>query len=191
MLVTIWSLKILRLQLSLTLTPMKVLSLNFRGVGCEGFNQEVRELINLYQPNILFFTETKANSYKAKTLIKNFSFRYPLFLEASPISFMGGLLILCKNSPNFQLQSLDRQSRFVHGSIRNDYNNSVWLITFIHGYPHHLQKLLWDQIGPITDTIFKPWLILGDFNELSSSKEKISFSNGNSTRYNSFNYFIN
>lgn len=30
-------------------------------IDCKGFIQKVRELINLYHPNILFFMETKIN----------------------------------------------------------------------------------------------------------------------------------
>lgn len=63
--------------------------------------------------------------------------------------------------------------------------------TFIYGYPHHhLQKSLWDQISNIPDTGTKPWLILGDLNELSSLEEKISVQKCNSTRHNNFNTFI-
>lgn len=34
---------------------MKILSLNIRGAGRNGFGQQVFELVNLYHPDILFF----------------------------------------------------------------------------------------------------------------------------------------
>lgn len=54
-----------------------------------------------------------------------------------------------------------------------------------------MQKKLWKLTGNISDMDSKPWLILGDFNELSSPDEKLFFSWGNSTRYNNFNNVIN
>lgn len=40
---------------------MKIFFWNVLGIDCKGFIQKVRELINLYHPNILFFMETKIN----------------------------------------------------------------------------------------------------------------------------------
>lgn len=45
---------------------MKNPSWNLRGVGREGFIQEVRKLVNLYYPDILIFMKTKVNSIRAK-----------------------------------------------------------------------------------------------------------------------------
>lgn len=36
-----------------------------------------------------------------------------------------------------------------------------------------------------------PWIIITDLNELSSPNDKLSFSQGNSIRYNNFNHFVN
>lgn len=121
---------------------MKILSWIVRGVGNEGFTQLVREFTTLYQPDILIFMETKVNSNKAEKLLNMFSFQYPFYLEISPIGYKGGLWILWKHSPHFQLQIIDKQSRFVHSHVRDGYkNNKKWLITFMYGYlQHHLKK---------------------------------------------------
>lgn len=59
------------------------------------------------------------------------------------------------------------------------------VVTFVYDYlDHHLQQELWDQIKSLLDKSSKHWLILGDFNELSLSQEKMSFSKGNSANYN-------
>lgn len=55
---------------------------------------------------------------------------------------------------------------------------------------HQLQINLW-EIGNIPYAGTKPWVILGDLNELSSLDEKLSTNTGKSTRYNTFNNFTN
>lgn len=48
----------------------KILSWNVRGVACMGFIQRVRNLVNLYHPEILFFMVPKVNSNKARMIIE-------------------------------------------------------------------------------------------------------------------------
>lgn len=94
-------------------------------------------------------------------------------MESPLVGFYG---CLWSNSPNFQLHILDQDSRFIVGCINDGNNNYNWLVSFVYGYPHyHLQKNLWKLIGNITDKDSKPWLISGDFSELSSLDEKLSF----------------
>lgn len=68
----------------------------------------------------------------------------------------------------------------------------IRVVTFVYSYPHHHLRRNYGNIlviSRIRDS--KLWLILGDFNVLSSPDEKLSFSTGNSTRYNNFNKLIN
>lgn len=46
-------------------------------------------------------------------------------------------------------------------------------------------------IEDILDKKTKPWILLGDRNELSSSNEKLFFGKGNSVRHDNINNFIN
>lgn len=73
---------------------MKILSWNVKGVGCQGSIQHVRDLVNLYHSDILFFMETKVNSNKAMMIIKKLNFLFLFFIENLPKGFTGGLWIL-------------------------------------------------------------------------------------------------
>lgn len=76
----------------------------------------------------------------------------------------------------FSNHILTKDTRFVHGIIKDTNYNHNWLVTFLYGYPHHhLQKELWKRIVNIPDKTSKPWVILGNFNKLSCPDEKISF----------------
>lgn len=58
----------------------------------------------------------------------------------------------------------------------DSYRKSNWSVTFIYGYPdHHLQRQLRKQINIIQEPDSKPWLILGELNELSSLDEEKVF----------------
>lgn len=102
---------------------------------------------------------------------------FPVLYANSSYSFTGGIWILWRNSPHFQFHN------FTNGNY--NYNR---LVTFNYGHPHHhILKKLKKLIGNIRDKISKPWIIFGDFNELSSLHEKLAFSIGNYTRYNFIN----
>lgn len=45
---------------------VKNFSWNVRGVGYNGFVQQIHKFVSLYNPNIIFYVETKINSDKAK-----------------------------------------------------------------------------------------------------------------------------
>lgn len=80
---------------------MKTLSWNITGVGREGFIQEVKELINVYQPYFLLLMENKVNTNKAEKIIKVLTSHFPFHVQVSSIGFMGGLWVLWKDSPHF------------------------------------------------------------------------------------------
>lgn len=110
--------------------------------------------------------------------------------EISPTP--GGLWLLRQSTPEFRLDILSHSNRFIYGLVKDSINNFEWLGTFLYGFPHHhLQEHLWNQTSNILDTGSKPWIALGDLNELSSIIEKLSTYKGNSTRYNNINNFFN
>lgn len=170
---------------------MIILSWNVRGVGCECFAHEIAELFRLYSPDILFLMETIVNQDRADKILNRIQFLFPYRCTIPFFGFLGGLWVLWKNFPHFTLDILIEHERFIHGSKTDSSRNVKWLVTFIYGYPqHHLQKDLWKQISNIKDTGKNPMIIIGDFNEISNTHERLSLSKSNSTRSTNFNKFI-
>ena len=65
-------------------------------------------------------------------------------------------------------------------------------ITFSYGYPQRFkQKEIWDNLLNIKNSIIRPWVIIGDFNEILYPHDKIGRTNGHSSRMQNFAEFIN
>lgn len=69
----------------------------------------------------------------------DFNFRNPLDW------FYEGLRILWENTPDFQLQILDQNDRYIHCLIQDDNKKSNWMGTFIYDCRHH--HLQWKPVG--------------------------------------------
>lgn len=89
------------------------------GVGRESFTHEIKELSNLYHPDIIFLMESKVNPKTAYIIINRFNNLYPFHFKAPFVGLTGGLWVLWKNSPQFHLDILLHQDRFVHCLIKD------------------------------------------------------------------------
>lgn len=99
-------------------------------------------------------------------------------------------MVVVEISPHFSCQILSATNRFTHTSIGIQLNELLGRL--LYGYHHqHLQKQLQKKFPNLFANLDKPWLIIGDLNELFSPGEQNCTSLGSSTRYNIFNNFIN
>nr|KYP51188.1 Transposon TX1 uncharacterized [Cajanus cajan] len=64
---------------------------------------------------------------------------------------------------------------------------SHWICTAIYANPHrHIRQALWDHLDSVREEVSLPWLVLGDFNEVTCASEVQGghFSPAKATRFN-------
>ncbi|KAI9074143.1 hypothetical protein K1719_043914 [Acacia pycnantha] len=66
-------------------------------------------------------------------------------------------------------------------------NNRPLLITEVYAIPDaHHKGILWEELRQFASTISEPWIVIGDFNDVAVSSERVGGLGGNATRMSLF-----
>ncbi|KAI9111869.1 hypothetical protein K1719_017559 [Acacia pycnantha] len=66
-------------------------------------------------------------------------------------------------------------------------NNRPLLITAVYAIPDaHHKGILWEELRQFASTISEPWIVIGDFNDVAVSSERVGGLGGNATRMSLF-----
>lgn len=88
-------------------------------------------------------------------------------------SSLSGRILLNWNSDSISFSLLLAASQFIHGEI-NLRGSLSFYITCVYGSKDaHFKRELWHFINTIANTIYGPWIIMGDFNYILTFKEKL------------------
>ena len=148
---------------------MKILSWNCRGFRKATAVQRCKQLVNKNKPDIIFLSETKVSVNVACKPLVNLGFSS--FVGTDAINSGGGTTIAWL--PFFSVEILELSPHVCHCKVSRLGNSFSCYLSFVYGPPnssdHHL---LWDWFQYISITTNLPWLIVGDFNQIYSFKDK-------------------
>lgn len=143
---------------------------NVRGLNKRGKLQCVTDFVTDHKLDFLGFQETKKDNFDASSLChihKDFVWH---FLPS--IGTAGGILVGL-NSKKFEVLAWRNTVYCVSVMIRNVVDKFVWRFVCVYGSPYEEGKDAFIQeIHDIMDNWSGPTLVGGDFNLVSSSKEK-------------------
>ena len=161
-------------QLHPPLSPfMKIATWNVRGVGNACFRLNVQDLINAYGSNILVILEPHISGNHAEHLINQVGL--PGHFQVDLIGLSSGIWVLWDNHKcNVDVVQATEQS--VAMIIRVPYSSQYtpWLFSAIYASPIlHKCMHLWTHLKNVASEYNMPWLVIGDFNELLDTADKI------------------
>ncbi|XP_024195601.1 uncharacterized protein LOC112198706 [Rosa chinensis] len=85
-----------------------------------------------------------------------------------------------------------KHNRFFHCRIIDPISNSTWFATFVYVYPDKsLQFDFWNELTSLKPSSNDPWIIMGNFNNVTCTEEKSGGSNPSSTYMHNFIHFLN
>lgn len=95
-------------------------------------------------------------------------------MEASINNFecaLGGRILLKWNLDLISFQLLEKGLQFIHDHLT--YSTYSFFLTYntnneVHGHIH-----IWNSLWVLATFIYSPWLLMGDFNNILSSKDKV------------------
>lgn len=150
--------------------PMKILAWNcqwlvkpkaIRSLGC---------LLSDTKPEILFLCEVKTLfSPLISKALSSHSLSNHTFVP--PLGTAGGLILAWKG--NINLKIINQHNSYLHISIPYDTDNIDWFATFVHTPSKpNLKSSFWSAISDLHIPPQTAWMIIGDFNAITSQTKK-------------------
>lgn len=166
---------------------MNIISWNTRGFGNSDFRRAIRDMTCSYKPDLYILTETRLRGDKATSIIS--SLGYERYAKIDSMGFTGGIWILL-NPTNIIVEPVTTTFHEVYLKIQ--VNSLTFVLTAIYAPPHFSNSdPLWEKLSYIYDFIPLPWLIMGDFNEISNEREKFGGNQQPKMKMRTFNNFLN
>lgn len=147
---------------------MSVLAWKCRGLGCPRIVQELKSIITKKQPQFVFIMETKIDRARADGLKASLGYENLFYVNNRGLS--GGLALFWKGKNVASLISYS--SNHIDISVNNG-EGGEWRLTGFYGFPSRRDRQKsWDLLCTLKDKSDLPWLVIGDFKDLTCQKEK-------------------
>lgn len=149
---------------------MSVLLWNVRGISRPSFGPNFRLLMHHHSPSLVVLVETWVSRERTEVIVGGLGMDSWFLVD--PVGFAGGILLLW-NLHIINFQKLGEGTQGVHGVVEVRAFNKSFILSAIYASPKfHSRKLLWSDLLSFSVNINKPWLVVGDFNEVKNKSEK-------------------
>ncbi|OMO81305.1 reverse transcriptase [Corchorus capsularis] len=164
------------------------LTLNhLRGAGSKAFRRNSREFLWLYRPHIFIVVEPRISGDRANRVAKRLGFSDYHIVD--PVGFSGGLWI-CWDSQYVQLEILFSSTQVIHVIVRVG-DEQEWLLSAVYASPVlAVRRKLWEAMEEFTSVVRIPRMMIGDFNDISTSAEKFGGADVTINRCMRFNSMV-
>ncbi|KAK9920383.1 hypothetical protein M0R45_028938 [Rubus argutus] len=150
---------------------MDILSWNCRGICNDTTTRALKDLISQTRPSIVFLIETKISHLRDFQALKR-SLGFSQAKEVLSVGRSGGLGLFW--SDEVPLRVRDSSPHFIDAEIGGGPSDPCWRLTGFYGHPRTNDRdLSWQLIRDLCDTDSLPWLLIGDFNEILNTGEKV------------------
>jgi hypothetical protein len=147
---------------------MNLLSLNCRGLGLDAAVGELRDLVRVYNPAVVFLSETKKTKGAMDRLKWSLGLRHGVSVECRGKS--GGLALLWRDGIDVSVRPWCQY--YIDATIKM--GDSEVRFTGIYGEPRtELRQKTWDALRYLRRQDNLPWLCAGDFNEIVRQEEQM------------------
>ncbi|EPS61484.1 hypothetical protein M569_13313 [Genlisea aurea] len=141
---------------------LHILSWNCQGMGSPWTVRRLKELIGQRSPSFVFLCETKSPACKLNWL-KNLFPYYGFFVDA--VGASGGLALLWRKELDVSLLSYSKW--YIDVNINNPSADGHWRLTGFYGNPVcSARSEFWDLLRRLHRHSLRPWICVGDFNEV-------------------------
>uniref|UniRef100_A0A803QED6 Reverse transcriptase domain-containing protein n=1 Tax=Cannabis sativa TaxID=3483 RepID=A0A803QED6_CANSA len=139
---------------------MKIISWNSRGLGNPRAVRHLKLLVKEQSPSVLFIMETKLGPNSISRFRNVLCFNNGL--EVPRVGLSGGLMLLLKDDVN------------MFDCYMSCGNGPTWHFTAFYGAPAvHNRLHTWTLLERLKDVApLLPWIVIGDFNEILSNRNK-------------------
>ena len=146
---------------------MNSIAWNCQGAGAYLTKQHLKELLRCFNPSFLFLSETKNNFSFMQDF--QFDFGYDKLFTVEPSGTSGGLALFYMNDSAVKIVYSNDRMIDVEAQIEG---HKVY-ITFVYGDPVvTYRENVWERLTRMSIARSGAWMMIGDFNEITSNTEK-------------------
>ena len=146
---------------------MNAIAWNCQGAGAYLTKHHLRKLHRFFHPRFLFLSETKKNFNFLQDF--KFEFGYDNLFTVEPVGLSGGLALFYMNDADVEIEFSN--ARMIDTTAKIE-GHKVF-ITFVYGDPVvEYREQVWERLMRISLQRSGAWLMVGDFNEITSNLEK-------------------
>ncbi|XP_061362797.1 uncharacterized protein LOC133306487 [Gastrolobium bilobum] len=149
---------------------MNVLIWNTRGAAKKDFRSTLKSMVRKNSADIVVLLETKTQSEVCKKLMKKLGFDSLLVQEAQ--GFAGGIWLMWHSS-KVDIALLSKSVQFIHCRVSLPTGNSFDFTAIYASPSQNVRNNIWEDLRKLSETMNRPWLLGGDFNEIAYTNEKI------------------
>ena len=103
------------------------------------------------------------------------------------MGFSGGIWLLWNESTYFSVEILTHSDHSLHALVKVNLPPLTFLFTVVYASPNFAKrKIFWNYLENLVATISLPWVLLGDFNDMTSEDKKMGGLPLNKTRIAAF-----
>jgi hypothetical protein len=140
-------------------------SWNVRGLNSASRQEDVRQVINIYKPDLVCLQETKMESAPQAVVRNVIGPAYQDNFVFLPGCGSSGGIIIDTNSSCMSISNTSLTSHTISVSVLNLRINTSWMLTAVYGPQGTLEKKMFiREMRHLKQSATPNWLILGDFN---------------------------
>ncbi|XP_056685700.1 uncharacterized protein [Spinacia oleracea] len=157
--------------------PMIIVAWNCRGMARRGFRTNLYHLYTEHRPDIIILTETKTSQAHTKHILKTIlsyqSNPFENYVMAEPYGLSGGIVVMWDPRINFKLIGSDQHA--IHGIVEvNTKPEYQFFLSAIYASTKYKSRVeTWHDLIELAAHMSIPWVVMGDFNEVTSQSEKL------------------
>ena len=88
----------------------------------------------------------------------------------------GGRIIISWNPLIFLANIKECSSHFMHLDVCSLAGKEKLLVTFVYAFNEEQgREILWEKLKELVASILEPWIMLGDFNDIFNSEERLGW----------------
>lgn len=149
---------------------MNLMVWNCRGMGSSLAVRILTDEVRTRDPLLVFLVETKASVSRIKGLQAKLNYTQGIVVPSDGRS--GGLALLWKEGASVSFKSCS--NAHIDVVFRENSSSTPWRATGFYGHPETEKRhTSWQLLDDLRHQCDMPWIVFGDFNEISYSHEKM------------------